>query len=427
MKLSHSRVEKYLSCPRSHELYYNKKIRPTTTTSALYFGGKLGLVLAGICLRKKVGDYIDDEFEQVTKALKPFEYFDELLETVEINGVEEELAYSPNIRYYRKDFNRSILTEDDVAEISDYAKELGLFLGERPATFDDFIEEYLSNQVHDTDILSFLNLHFFLSLRRKGQMMLHEFLYRFFHKIVAVHSIEREIQIDMSLAVDEPYTDSMIGFIDIECDYKLCEEYDKKILKMSRDLEDEYYKFVKRRVSLEKAQQTAHKEEMEDIVVELNELYKKMAKNNKEYADCLKYGDIIKLTGDFKTSSTRYGTKKLTESSQLARYNFVAQNPYQGYIVFVKTLKCPKNGLRKGELHSEIQVLFGNRDEELENAVLDEDEVVLEKIEAGEFPKIDEKSCQRIYGARCPYYNYCWDNKNMQNLTKKLDSGEISG
>ena len=39
----------------------------------------------------------------------PLEYLDKLLQTVEINRVEEPLESSPNIRYYRKDYNLSNL------------------------------------------------------------------------------------------------------------------------------------------------------------------------------------------------------------------------------------------------------------------------------------------------------------------------------
>lgn len=439
--LSHSRVDKYLTCPRSYRLHYIDDIRPTTTTSALFFGSAIGLVLNAICLRKK-DDPTPEEIVEIADGQDPLQYLDKLLETVEINHVEEPLEKSSNIRYYRKDYNPSILTDEDLAEIAEYALELGLELGDRPAKFADFIEEYLSNQIHDTDILSFMNFQFYLSLRRKGRMIITEFLDNFFHKIIKVHSIEREIRIDMSLPTDPEYTDFMLGYIDMECSYQLCREFDKNALKPyiqnEKHIEKLNKQLEKLQVKLEKQLKKCKtgvevvgqfpdqlgEDEINlrtEFKIEQKKILKEIEQLAGEMVDMFCPGDIIEMTTDFKTSANRYGSKKLTESSQLARYQFVAQNQYHGYIVFVKTLKTPKNGLRKGETHIDIQVMFENRDEELENTVLDKDEEILEKIEAGEFPKIDQKSCQRIYGARCQNYGLCWENsmRNLVDLSEK--------
>lgn len=410
MQLSHSRIEKFKSCPKSYDLYYNQKIRPLTTTSALFFGSKLGLVMGAICLRKK-SDLTPDEAREVELGQDPKQYFDQLLETVEINNKVEPLDISPNVRYFRKDYDTRILTDEDSQELNAYTEEKGLYIEGRLATFEDFIEEYLTNQITDPDILSFMNLHFFLSLRRKGLMMIDEFLNNFYHKIVKVYSIEREIRIDMSLEGEPEFTDFMLGYIDMECDYKLCEVYDKNILKPYINLHKELDKVNKKVEKLHKKCETK-----EEYKTELKEMLQKVEEITTQMSKEFNPGDIIRMTADFKTSASRYGTKRLTESSQLARYNLVAQNPYQGYIVLVKDLKQPKKGVRTGELYPDIQVLFGNRDEELENSVLDEDEVILEKIQNGEFPGIPTKECERQYGKFCQYYWLCHEN-SMLGLT----------
>jgi hypothetical protein len=382
------------------------KIRPTTQTSALYFGSAMGLVLNALCLRKK-SELTEEEAEEVNLGENPMEYFDELISEIEINGNTEPLPKSTNIRYYRKDYAPEILEKSDLEQIEEYAGEIGLMLGDRLATFNDFVDEYLSHQIDDTDILSFMNFHFYLSLRRKGRMMIDEFMERFFHKIIEVHSIEREIKIDLSLETDPEFTDYLIGYIDMECSYELCRDYDKNILKPFLDLEKEVETLEK---NIKKATKKGENTEL---------MYDDLSYLVGDIENELKPGDIIRSTTDFKTASTRYGTKKLTESSQLARYQYCAQNPYHGYFVFVKTLKTPKKGPRTGETFTEIQVLISERDQELENTVLDGDEVILEKIQNGEFPRIPEKECKRQFGSYCQYYWYCHENKSMKGLTQK--------
>ena len=63
---------------------------------------------------------------------------------------------------------------------------------------------------------------------------------------------------------------------------------------------------------------------------EYGKIWDEIANKTQEKVGLFKPGDIIEMTTDFKTSSTRYPSKKLTESAQLARYQFVAQNQYQG-------------------------------------------------------------------------------------------------
>lgn len=427
MQLSHSKVEKYNQCPTAYKLHYIDRIRPTTQTSALYFGSAMGLVLNALCLRKKP-ELTKEEAEEVKLGENPMEYFDELISEIEINGNTEPLPKSPNIRYYRKDYAPEILEKSDLEQIEEYAGEIGLMLGDRPAKFEDFIDEYLSHQIDDSDIVSFMNFQFYLSLRRKGRLMIDEFMENFFHKIIEVHSIEREIKIDLSLETDPEFTDYLIGYIDMECSYELCRDYDKNILKPFLDIKsaiaEAEKKEMKARKNLDKLLDLdQHDEDVLERIAENeceeNKNAKKARELQAELEDVLKPGDIIRITTDFKTASTRYGTKKLTESSQLARYQYCVQNPYHGYFIFVKTLKTPKKGPRTGETFTEIQVMISERDQELENKVLDGDEIVLEKIQNGEFPKIPEKECRRVYGSFCQYYWYCHENKSMKGLTQK--------
>ena len=66
-----------------------------------------------------------------------------------------------------------------------------------------------------------MNLHFYLSLLRKGDMMIDAYRDEIMPNIIKVHHIEKAIKIDLSMEGDEPLTDYMIGYVDMICDFKV--------------------------------------------------------------------------------------------------------------------------------------------------------------------------------------------------------------
>ncbi len=110
-KLSHSSINRFKMCPKSYELHYVERIRPTGTTSALVFGAALdaalNLILTG-SPEKAEGEFA----KQFT--------------TQEINGVSTNLPTCKELSYSSADFDADILTESDVGDIEAQSEKLGL-------------------------------------------------------------------------------------------------------------------------------------------------------------------------------------------------------------------------------------------------------------------------------------------------------------
>lgn len=122
-------------------------------------------------------------------------------------------------------------------------------------------------------------------------------------------------------------------------------------------------------------------------------------------------GSIQKVLFDHKTSSVKYPAKRLTESQQLALYNYSEKIDNVGYIVMVKKIKQPKRGMRKGEIFCDVQVMIGQIEEEVTMSILEFAAQTLENIQAEKFDKKFD-SCF-AFGQRCQYYGICREKKGL--------------
>lgn len=148
-----------------------------------------------------------------------YDYFDELMSKAKINGMEYDLADCPLVRYFKSDFSPELLTEEDHIILRNYMEKRGFNL----VTFDDLYPHYKINNL-DQEELSLMNLHFWLSLRRKGHLFIKKFQNTVLPNIVKVYALEAPV----SLKNEE--NDEFVGFVDIICDYKLPSGEIRKVL-----------------------------------------------------------------------------------------------------------------------------------------------------------------------------------------------------
>ena len=340
MKLSYSKIDTYLTCPKMYKLKYIDKWDGTAYSSALWYGTAVGRVFAAMTLHLK--DELTTKEEKSDFGRDPYELFDELITTSELNGEKINIKTSPAVRYFKGDFDARVLKDEDYDEIDGYRKSKDL-----P---DDWDFDYLWSRVESREItlneLLYLNLVFWISVRRKGHLMIDEFKLSILPKIKKVYETEGAISIKNQVG------DEITGLLDMLCDY----EFDDGIKRV-----------------------------------------------------------II----DFKTSSTRYPKKKLSESAQLGLYDYDRDIGTVGYIVAVKALKEPKKGERKGELYIDIQELFGQTSEENTFRVLHDADQVLQKIKDEEFPMTNNRgTCDRHFGKQCIYKGVCY-NDDYTGLVKR--------
>lgn len=199
-RLSHSQIRLYTECGKKYEYYYKQRLRERTKSSALFFGTA-----------------IDKAVEAVVKDPTVDEYavFDAAWATQDINGALVSLVDSLSVNYSKADFDDELLTEQDLVLLVAKIQEL------LPALYEESQQEvrevvarcqsFKSQQPHRVfrkaeNII--LNLASWLSLRRKGHVMLKTHREQILPRIKKVHGTQLEI----SLVNDSG--DSVLGYAD---------------------------------------------------------------------------------------------------------------------------------------------------------------------------------------------------------------------
>lgn len=190
-KLSYSQVSKYTMCGQSYFYHYEKRIRPKFTTGALIFGSALDEALGTLLLNK--GD--------------PYAIFDKAFTNARINKTVESIPKSTKLVYSNTDFDADILSKDDLDEL---------------ATLDSKWEETIAKlkskkSLSGFDSLTveekqFYNYANWLSMRRKGHLMIDAYKEKILPKLTKVYEVQKKVSLSNGDDVVE-------GFIDFIAEY----------------------------------------------------------------------------------------------------------------------------------------------------------------------------------------------------------------
>ena len=172
MQISYSSFEKFNTCPKMWHLHYKEKLRPDSTSSAFFFGSAVGQIWQSLALTKKEL-LTQQEKKDIELSKTPMESFRKLMYNIDIDG-KRVPPTDPRVQYFKGDYDGELLQPSDWEQIDSLAEVFGQTLPDGTlVSFEDLIDRYPSNLM-DSDI-SYLNLHFFLSLCRKGEMMIDTF------------------------------------------------------------------------------------------------------------------------------------------------------------------------------------------------------------------------------------------------------------
>lgn len=174
MKISHSGLEKYQMCPKAYKLHYIDKYRPTTVKSSLFFG-----------------DALDKSLNALLEGRTDYEkIFIETLSKTKLKEIEVDVPKNPDIIYSNKDCDFDILIQEDFELIkAEFAKTkedshnyyIGIAEEKSRVGFENL---NLEDKV-------FFNFMCWISLRRKGILMLSAYKEKILPKIKKVHSVQR--------------------------------------------------------------------------------------------------------------------------------------------------------------------------------------------------------------------------------------------
>jgi hypothetical protein len=206
LKLSHSSVNRYLSCGKEYEFHYIKGYRAKVQSSALLFGTAIDVSLE---------NYVK------TKDFKStIELFDKTWETQVINKKQTDLKTLLNFTYSDRDLDRDLLSTEDLDFIAKFYD-----LGE--IDVNDLIDEIIKRKSQvgykylKKNEKQVFNLANWLSLKQKGHLMLIE------AKEILDANLVELLGTQVPINLENEDGDTAVGFADLTVRWK---GYDKPIV-----------------------------------------------------------------------------------------------------------------------------------------------------------------------------------------------------
>lgn len=356
-RLSHSAMNRYSMCSESYRLHYIEKIRPNGTSSPLMFGAALDEALNCLLLNKGNAE----------------EQFERSFTTQKINGAEVYLPTSTQVRYSKADLDFDLFTEADAERLTQQAKSSGLSqYSDYTSAIKDLRKKETLTELEQT----FYNLAHWLSLYRKGLLML--VAYR--SKVLPLIKNVRAVQQEFSLKNQDG--DEVVGLIDFVADI---DGHDTPVILDNK---------------------TAGRPYEADSVAKSEQLTLYMHALGEEYGT-RKAGYIV-LLKNVNKNKVKICTMCGFNGSSTAHKTCANE---------IGGKRC--NGVLDITMTPEInvQIIIDEIKIDKEEEVVAAADTINSKITAKEF-SCNMKQCENWFGSRCPYYNYCHNNKEMTGLTK---------
>ena len=364
-KISHSAVSKFQTCGHAYKLHYKDKIRPSVTSGALLFGSSLDNAL-NVLLRGETG--AETMFERSFRFGK-------------INEVNTYVPTSENIVYSNSDMDFDLLNEDDYKELTKYVDKAS------PEGFTNHLEAYQLirdrkkklgwTQLNSID-KRYYNLLNWLSLRRKGLLMIKAYREKVMPRIEKVYSIQEYVTLENSAG------DKVTGYVDLVADVKdigMCildnktsaMEYEEDSVLTSPQL-SLYVHILEEKYKTRRA----------GYIV----LNKSIIKNRKKI--CSKCGND--------GSGGRHKTCNATVEGKRCNGDWNETISPDVFVQFITDEIPPKT----------------------EEIVLQNFDTINESIKQEVFPR-NLNSCLNTFGSKCPYYDLCYLGKmtGLVDMNKK--------
>ena len=353
-------------CGKSYQYHYIDKLRPNTTSGALLFGSALDSALNVLLTGGK-------------SALEQAEVeFEKSFTNADINGVVTYIPTSTQVVYANSDFDSDLLSKEDYQSIKELFKE------QYNSGTDSVLEDYkkLSERKSISSInsfskeeLEFFNYMNWLSMRRKGMLMLTAYTKKVLPKITKVHEVQRKVSL-----VNEA-GDEIVGFVDLIADVK---DIGTVVLD----------------------NKTSAREYAEDSVITSAQLSLYMHALYEQY-NTRNAGYIVMRKGVIKNRTKICGTCGYDGSG--ARHKTCSN--------VVNGVRCNGEWTETFNFDINIQFIVNEIPEQTETIVLENSDTINESIKAGLFPR-NLNSCENYYGGRCVYFDLCYKNK-PNGLIKK--------
>lgn len=371
-KTSYSQNSTYANCPKHWDFVYNHRVRPITESANLHFGSAIDAAVTSMLDGKT--DYLDVFYDRWKKA---FQF-----------GKSTPIFDNPNIIYSYNDFDEQILKDTDNDKLLLWAAELQV--GDTPNGVElvKTIGKAKKNpyKTVSTAEQRFYNRACWLSLQRKGEILLESFKAQFYPKITKVIATQKYAAIK-----DDSTGDVISGFIDMVLEI---EGYDKPII---FDLKTASQPYTQDQIDLTEQLTLYAAMKAQEYNTDLVG-YVVLSKNIPKEVEyiCTKCGHT--KGGKFKTCENRLPTDGSAS----------------------KLVRCGGEWKAKVKVKPEVQVLVEQKTPKQINDLLDDYSNIILAMKNKIVYKNTSK-CNSWYGGPCPYKNLCWKG-SMDGLIRKADS-----
>src|SRR5690606_28579539 len=190
-------------CGQAYDYHDNQKIRPKVQSAALIFGSALDKALSVLLTNGE--DNPEAVFETSFRYNK-------------IHDIETYIPTHPDLVYAAADFDAELLTPDDYNYLDEQI-QAGKIVKPKLNWLDAYNEIKKQKSQSGLDSLSqddrvFFNLMNWLSLKRKGFLMIKAYKEKILPKLEKVHSIQEYVSIENEIG------DKIIGYVDLVADVK---------------------------------------------------------------------------------------------------------------------------------------------------------------------------------------------------------------
>jgi len=194
--ISHSSTQKWMECPTKWKYHYVDKLRAKTTGAGLLFG-------------TAIDQAFTTRFKDPTK--KPKDTFNYFWRFQDINKTKTYLPTCTEIAYSKTDFDEELLLPEDINthqtkyNLTNVLEDHYMLTEKR----NEFGYDNLEKEEQER-----YNHLIWLSLFRKGHLMIDALETKIIPNITKVHAVQKYVKLENSEG------DSVIGYVDIVFEYK---------------------------------------------------------------------------------------------------------------------------------------------------------------------------------------------------------------
>ncbi len=202
MQTSHSKNSMYISCPKAWDMAYNEKWESPQEGASLAFGSAIDAAVTDMLQNKP--DWLITFYDRWNKSYA--------------FGQSTQIFDNPDIMFAHKDFDVVVLEDKDIATCEIWAQQLGLLTPGVTLNRNDLASMHstISKKKKNpyatptADEMKFFSRLSWLSMKRKGKILLEAFNTQFIPKVKKVLSTQQRATI-----ADPNTGDSIIGYVDM--------------------------------------------------------------------------------------------------------------------------------------------------------------------------------------------------------------------